>query len=100
MNTTSLNKLFVIDIETVPQFPDYTMLNNGMAEALVAKNSENYTRNHYAGRQLPAESRHYWLSLERLFAFQLAAFTKEKANGFSVLKAFITMMKKFCCRNL
>ncbi len=26
MNTTSLNKLFVIDIETVPQSPDYTLL--------------------------------------------------------------------------
>lgn len=28
MNTTSLNKFFVIDIETVPQSPDYTMLSN------------------------------------------------------------------------
>ncbi len=28
MNTTSLNKYFVIDIETVPQSPDYTMLSN------------------------------------------------------------------------
>lgn len=28
MNITSLEKFFVIDIETVPQFPDYTMLSN------------------------------------------------------------------------
>ncbi len=28
MITTPLNKLFIIDIETVPQFPDYTMLSN------------------------------------------------------------------------
>ena len=28
MNTPALNKLYVIDIETVPQVPDYTMLND------------------------------------------------------------------------